>query len=510
MCLIGSIASERKPAQFGAPIAIGPIWAAWYALLLMKKPKTAAQRKRDRQARVREEIDAAKPASANIGNSAKCQNAHIVMPPTVQNPLTTGDAFRPAYKDKLLAQLSKANSPSSTPLSMSGTTTLDPKRPPRSSSSATPSRPSTPALRIRTAGAPASSAGHSRLPPLDAPSEEEIGGLSDDDVAISRVSATRSHEKARSSQTLGVVYIEPEPPAKPKVKRTPKAEMDPSNSLSAEHLDEWVRPTFEKILMPTVLDHYGGEQDPWTLDASTGLQGRKGKKSMAAKPNGNSRDLVDVLQEMINSLYPLHFQELEFNDLLVRVRRAFFKRANNLVAAAYKAYKSKHPNATKADVSQWVKSALDPDTGFALWETPPTREDPMAHGSLLSTFVLSTFAPHISATADSHFEERPPPIGALSLALAAIDFTFMAYSTGEYVTPKKNWDNVHGGEATEWYLVDTVQPALKKVDLWSLVMERAAQFNTGQASESASGADVLHRRRRRQVLDSSPVRGDSP
>lgn len=50
------------------------------------------------------------------------------------------------------------------------------------------------------------------------------------------------------------------------------------------------------------------------------------------------------------------------------------KRALTAVATAFKAYKLKHPNATKADVKQWVESALDPDTGFAFWETPPTRQ----------------------------------------------------------------------------------------------------------------------------------------
>ena len=40
---------------------------------------------------------------------------------------------------------------------------------------------------------------------------------------------------------------------------------------------------------------------------------------------------------------------------------------------AFKAHKSKHPNATKADIKQWVESAINLNTGFAFWESPPTR-----------------------------------------------------------------------------------------------------------------------------------------
>ena len=62
------------------------------------------------------------------------------------------------------------------------------------------------------------------------------------------------------------MHIEQEPPTKLPVKRTSKSEMDPSNSLSADHLDDWIQPTFKTVLMPTVLDHYGAQEDPWTLE----------------------------------------------------------------------------------------------------------------------------------------------------------------------------------------------------------------------------------------------------
>ena len=77
------------------------------------------------------------------------------------------------------------------------------------------------------------------------------------------------------TQTLGVIYIEEDPPTKPPVKCTLKAEMDASNSLSADFLEDWVCPTFDKVLMPTVLNHYGSQEDLWTVDLETALHGRR-------------------------------------------------------------------------------------------------------------------------------------------------------------------------------------------------------------------------------------------
>ena len=78
------------------------------------------------------------------------------------------------------------------------------------------------------------------------------------------------------------------------------------------------------------------------------------------------------------------------------------------------------------------------------------------------------------------------------------------------MSKKKPWDNVYGGEATEWYLKDTVKPTLAKKDRWSELMEWAQQFGAKQVSESGDGSDLPRRRRPRRVLDSSPVRAASP
>ena len=92
-------------------------------------------------------------------------------------------------------------------------------------------------------------------------------------LRLPSLSTRSSMSNPTFTQTLSIIYIEEDPPMKPPVKRTPKAEMDASNSLSADFLEDWVHPTFDKVLMPTVLDHYGGQEDPWTVDLETALHG---------------------------------------------------------------------------------------------------------------------------------------------------------------------------------------------------------------------------------------------
>lgn len=187
----------------------------------LQKAKTKAERKREKQARLHGEIDAAKqtsPASDAVGNCAPRQP--LVLPPMAAKPpyvlplplcsvlcsslapllplsltlatcTSPGDAFRPAYKAKLLAQVSKTHS--LTPAAASSSRSHTPKG---SRAGSTPGRPSTPAPvlgRINMAGAPGSPSVRSDRPPSprDATSEEDFDGLADDDVAITCASVTR-------------------------------------------------------------------------------------------------------------------------------------------------------------------------------------------------------------------------------------------------------------------------------------------------------------------------------
>lgn len=57
---------------------------------------------------------------------------------------------------------------------------------------------------------------------------------------------------------------------KAKIPRTPKANMAVDKSLSAEvALPEWLNTVLNSRIMPTLIDHYGSEKDPWTVDSES-------------------------------------------------------------------------------------------------------------------------------------------------------------------------------------------------------------------------------------------------
>ena len=124
----------------------------------------------------------------------------------------TQDAFLPVYRTKLLTQAARMQSARSMTSNSSGARTHTPQA---SSQTEEPSQASTPtpAFRIRHAGAAAPSrTSHPRrpsLPPTDVDTlaEEEIGGLYDDDVAISRASGIKA-VKAQKHQ-VRLIYEQP-------------------------------------------------------------------------------------------------------------------------------------------------------------------------------------------------------------------------------------------------------------------------------------------------------------
>ena len=131
---------------------------------------------------------------------------------------------------------------------------------------------------------------------------------------------------------MDVVYVEPEPAPPPpstlkrsRAKRTPKAEVDPSQSLSVAHLPEWIRDDLEDFILPTLLDHYGSQEDPWTLDVKQSTPPQKDGNDVQATDGNAALDkpkgLIEVLQYLIDTLVPErpHKFKLSFKDRIVRI-----------------------------------------------------------------------------------------------------------------------------------------------------------------------------------------------
>ncbi|KAI1785119.1 hypothetical protein LXA43DRAFT_1100679 [Ganoderma leucocontextum] len=471
-----------------------------------KKPKTAAEKKHEKQKQVRGRIDTARKAlPKKTGGNAAPANRSQATSAASASDRDGDDAFRPTYR----ARLQQRDSPRTpTPIS---------DRPDRHQRASKNSAAPSPQLRFRLTGAAPSSDPASPLRRAATPiqNDDETRGLDDADVMISRETAV-TRPRGRQNLALQVVYSEPEPPKKPKAKRTAQADMDPKLSRAGKNVPAWISDDFDNVILPTVLDHYGGQEDPWTLDTKKPTKGKAVvASSSTSASNVDQGGLVDVLQQLINQLFPRKHYELASSDIIVRVtrqrimnwRRAFLDRAINVAATAYQNFKTEHPNASKRDVANWAEGAMDLKTGFALWEVPPTDKDPKPHGGLRSPCVLQTFGPHFKSICGSILADSPPPIGALSLALAALDVAFQCYESGELAPPQSNFDVALGGVATDDYLRLAVAPCLETPDRWEQVMDMAKEY--ASRGKGSSKARTPRRRRRSEVMPgSSPVRSE--
>ncbi|PIL36990.1 hypothetical protein GSI_00682 [Ganoderma sinense ZZ0214-1] len=475
-----------------------------------KKRKTAAEKKREKQKEVRGRIDnvhEALPKNTGGDSAAKARRSQAASA-VVANP-EANDTFRPMYRALLLQRAGQDTSPA-TPDHLTKSHAA-----PRAHD--TPAAP-LPQLRLRIpSSTPSSRIGtpnrERAYTPVD--DDEETRGLNDADVMISRETIV-ARPRGRQTQALQVVHTEPEPPQKPKAKRTTQADMDPKRSLSAKNVPPWISDDFENIIVPSLLDHYGAQSDPWTVDVKKPTKGKVIAASTSSS-NGTLSDLgiVDILQQFIKQLFPRKQYELTSNDIIVRVarqrvanwRRGFLDRAINAVAAGYKQFKVKHPDASKHDVADWANDAMDVKTGFALWEAPPTDTDPKPHGALCSEYVLQTFGPHFKAIQGSLLADSSPPVGALSLALAALDVAFECYESGQPTPLQSNFDQALGGVATEDYLRLAVRPLLDTRDRWDEVMDLAKQY-APRGQGGGKGRASKCRRRTEVMPGSSPTRSD--
>ncbi|KAI0684662.1 hypothetical protein C8T65DRAFT_701968 [Cerioporus squamosus] len=506
----------------------------------VKKKKTAKERIEERRVNM-------------LGRIADARQAHagkeVARPTASAAPGTANtDAFTPQYRAALQARRDLQASAPKTPLRSGSSSQHPPSSSTRSFVNTTPApHPSsslrdefelsigtpTPTVQTVALRPPSSFAPlpvpprstvlvrpHARVHELSDIDEENIideepviGGLQDDDVAITKQSIS-GRQRGRLPEMVGLAYIEPEPRAKPKPKttRTPKADVPPSRSKSAKTLEQWQYDIYKSALVPTSIDYRGALRDPWTHDPEPPADPK------VTKP----LSVVELLQQLIDELCPARDCTLVASDKLVVVvnqslrnwRRSFFSRAQAAVEAGYQEFLEANPLATRTDIKNWQTEAVHPKRGAAWWGTLPSNFNPKPSGPLLSTYIIKVFSPHFKYIANSHLEESQPPIGALSLACAAVDLAFDCYATGKYVAPTSQFDVEFGGESCDDFLEGTILPLMEKdPEAWNKLME-VARAHAGTISErprivKPRAAPMARKRRRRITADSSsPVRGD--
>ncbi|KAK7684247.1 hypothetical protein QCA50_012571 [Cerrena zonata] len=245
-------------------------------------------------------------------------------------------------------------------------------------------------------------------------SQEKVGGLVDHDVT--------QNDAGRNTQPSGrakmVRIVEPSadqavPELKPKTSRRVTRKGD-GNS-------EAIQPVFNSIIIPTILTHYGGEQNAWDTD------------------HGHEDLFTKLLQEAIDHACPDQGYVVKKSDNI-------YKQARQKVYD-WRAQFKKIANAVLRDEIQIL--------GLSAQETEPFVNDALQkqlayHGRgddgelriFQSKYLLNVFASHFESIQGSLRDDVAYPIGAFALSLLAVQVAFQSFETGRFVAgPQFNEKN---------------------------------------------------------------------
>lgn len=155
-----------------------------------------------------------------------------------------------------------------------------------------------------------------------------IGGLQDDDVAITKQSLSGRQRgsfpevstcvlitvfcmASRLVQLVTLSYIEPEPTPKPKPKstRTHKDDVPVARSLSKTSLPKWIADIFDSALVPTSIEYRGSLEDPWRHEPEPPTD-TKVPKPLSVR---------ELLQQLLDELRPAENYTVAASDRALRI-----------------------------------------------------------------------------------------------------------------------------------------------------------------------------------------------
>ncbi|KAH9948380.1 hypothetical protein B0H21DRAFT_242801 [Amylocystis lapponica] len=313
---------------------------------------------------------------------------------------------------------------------------------------------------------------------------EEIGGFRDKDVSASRAAALKRRKAERPlPQNLRIVDVSDGETIPSNRQRKPRTPVAPAKSLSRETLPGWIKPDFETKLLPTIIDTYGAEDNPWKLD-------------------GDNDDFLDVAQNALDLVCPRQHHTLAKSDKIYAIaRQAMYTWRNSLQARAIHAVKegiAAQPNlGSKKAIRKFVVSALQ-ERGAALW----------GERALHSTYLLKTLSAHYRAIQGSAVADSKPPVGALTLCIAAVQRAFDMHSTGVFVAGD-NFSEPNAGRLTrEWLKSDTIKILKQKPHRFDALQTAAMKHIIPSKLSKTAGPSRLGAS---AVVDppSSPVPGHS-
>ncbi|KAI0357041.1 hypothetical protein OH77DRAFT_1510607 [Trametes cingulata] len=335
--------------------------------------------------------------------------------------------------------------------------------------------------------------------------EEIIGGLRDEDVAVSRGKLASTRGRLGNARTAPPLDILPDDTGNSKheeARKTRKSKRDvpEEDSKSASALPSWVKGVWPKLIA-SLCDYYGAQENPWVLDP----------------PEPGEARFDDILQVLIDKLCPEKHHTVTTGEQLYKIacqaiynwRRAFMTRVHSVVKKSVSDlthssnFKRLYAGRIAEGVAEWAMDA-NRFGGAAHWEKPDTAEDGRPAGALKSRYVLQTYAVHIKKTEQSIFTaDIGPPRGALALACTAVEIAFKCYTSGAFRELADKFDYDAVGSIFKAWKEGSVDPIVEKPLRFQELRMRALEYVPEKPTERDTPASPS-RHRRVVDPDSSP------
>ncbi|KAI0362818.1 hypothetical protein OH77DRAFT_1585142 [Trametes cingulata] len=293
-------------------------------------------------------------------------------------------------------------------------------------------------------------------------SDEEIGGLDDIDVHSRRPSkqptgASRPNPMVAVIPNAAIDGDTVKPPSKRP--RTPKNQVPPEMSRGVMGLPDWVQPTMLTKIVPSLVKHYGAQDDPWDLD------------------HASRTHFLTVLGSIVRRVHPDQQLELTRSHKIYTFarqkvyewRKGFQKTAIKLVAAARNARVAQ--GETHREIAQWVSDALA-NGGEATYAYPNVQSPDEARGALQSAYIVKLLAYHLHATEGAVLRESYP-VSALALSIVALRRAFKMFKTGVFVEMDEEFGEKTVGQATAQARKGTVEKLCERPGRVAGLIEKA-------------------------------------
>ncbi|ETW77430.1 hypothetical protein HETIRDRAFT_421556 [Heterobasidion irregulare TC 32-1] len=292
------------------------------------------------------------------------------------------------------------------------------------------------------------------------PDSDIEGGFTDVNVATPKEDAMKAKASTRKLNTVVVALNEDETPVDMNALRRPRSQVGPAKSLSKSQLPEWAKKHWDSKIIPTLLDFYGIQDDPWNLDGDDGVTLFR-----------------TALQQTINLVCPgIKYTPMPVRDKVYLIaRQAVYDWHRRFQTKAIQAVKSTVASlGNKNTVKAFVQKALQPKYGAAYWATPdPERPE----GAMQSIYIVKVLAMHVKSTQGSIFTQKYYPVGSLCLAVLAVKRAFLAYSTGSFKPLNTSFSEEHCGTKTQDLRQGlTIRTFLKKPHRQDELAERISRY----------------------------------